>query len=138
MVTQTVAFSTFCFFKQTTAYEVRISDWSSDVCSSDLPCAGRGPCQRRPARRLVQQSPVFRRHCHPASDPGAWDDLQTNCRKDRWRRPADPPDQSLRSPRSNRQRQHGRWRSEEHPSELQSLLRTSYAVSCLNKKNKIT
>src|SRR3546814_18394675 len=26
----------FCFFKQKTAYEVRISDWSSDVCSSDL------------------------------------------------------------------------------------------------------
>src|SRR3546814_16784253 len=30
------------FFKQKTAYEMRISDWSSDVCSSDLP---------RPARR---------------------------------------------------------------------------------------
>src|SRR3546814_3495061 len=26
----------FCFFKQKTAYELRISDWSSDVCSSDL------------------------------------------------------------------------------------------------------
>src|SRR3546814_11962548 len=26
----------FLFFKQKTAYEVRISDWSSDVCSSDL------------------------------------------------------------------------------------------------------
>src|SRR3546814_4081768 len=26
----------FCFFKQETAYGVRISDWSSDVCSSDL------------------------------------------------------------------------------------------------------
>src|SRR3546814_4596244 len=29
--------SLFFFFKQKTAYEVRISDWSSDVCSSDLP-----------------------------------------------------------------------------------------------------
>src|SRR3546814_15641524 len=29
----------FFFFKQKTAYEMRISDWSSDVCSSDLPCA---------------------------------------------------------------------------------------------------
>src|SRR3546814_17935174 len=29
--------SSFCFFKQKTAYEMRISDWSSDVCSSDLP-----------------------------------------------------------------------------------------------------
>src|SRR3546814_4109378 len=26
----------FCVFKQKTAYEMRISDWSSDVCSSDL------------------------------------------------------------------------------------------------------
>src|SRR3546814_3489552 len=26
----------FCFFEQKTAYEMRISDWSSDVCSSDL------------------------------------------------------------------------------------------------------
>src|SRR3546814_9815489 len=29
----------FFFFKQKTAYEIRISDWSSDVCSSDLPRA---------------------------------------------------------------------------------------------------
>src|SRR3546814_13181131 len=29
--------SFFFFFKQKTAYEMRISDWSSDVCSSDLP-----------------------------------------------------------------------------------------------------
>src|SRR3546814_17336811 len=28
----------FFFFKQKTAYEMRISDWSSDVCSSDLAC----------------------------------------------------------------------------------------------------
>src|SRR3546814_8118642 len=28
--------SAFFFFKQKTAYELRISDWSSDVCSSDL------------------------------------------------------------------------------------------------------
>src|SRR3546814_8438129 len=30
------SYSVFCF-KQKTAYEMRISDWSSDVCSSDLP-----------------------------------------------------------------------------------------------------
>src|SRR3546814_13649433 len=29
-------YSLFFFFKQKTAYEMRISDWSSDVCSSDL------------------------------------------------------------------------------------------------------
>src|SRR3546814_3561713 len=38
----------FFFFKQKTAYEMRISDWSSDVCSSDLwaghwHSSGRGP-----------------------------------------------------------------------------------------------
>src|SRR3546814_7935182 len=31
-----VIWSCFFFFKQKTAYEMRISDWSSDVCSSDL------------------------------------------------------------------------------------------------------
>src|SRR3546814_5058502 len=31
----------FFFFKQKTAYEMRISDWSSDVCSSDLAGVGR-------------------------------------------------------------------------------------------------
>src|SRR3546814_6265054 len=34
----------FFFFKQKTAYEMRISDWSSDVCSSDL-CSGRLACK---------------------------------------------------------------------------------------------
>src|SRR3546814_5067506 len=38
----------FCFFKQMTAYELRISDCSSDVCSSDLLADVEGP------RRLVQ------------------------------------------------------------------------------------
>src|SRR3546814_9690805 len=31
-----IFWSVFFFFKQKTAYEMRISDWSSDVCSSDL------------------------------------------------------------------------------------------------------
>src|SRR3546814_9820700 len=41
--------SSFFFFKQKTAYEMRISDWSSDVCSSDLLGAGRvgHPAARR-------------------------------------------------------------------------------------------
>src|SRR3546814_2551568 len=33
--------TSFFFFKQKTAYEMRISDWSSDVCSSDLRLTGR-------------------------------------------------------------------------------------------------
>src|SRR3546814_8404349 len=43
----------FFFFKQKTAYEMRISDWSSDVCSSDLLSPPPSPtisCCRRPRR----------------------------------------------------------------------------------------
>src|SRR3546814_5169265 len=36
----------FFFFKQKTAYEMRISDWSSDVCSSDLPSGVRAGSAR--------------------------------------------------------------------------------------------
>src|SRR3546814_7815472 len=36
----------FFFFKQKTAYEMRISDWSSDVCSSDLIAPVNGPEDR--------------------------------------------------------------------------------------------
>src|SRR3546814_14171502 len=56
----------FSLFKQKTAYEVRSSDWSSDVCSSDLPQAGGGsliplpqspqplrPPKHLPARNLL-------------------------------------------------------------------------------------
>src|SRR3546814_8483008 len=36
----------FFFFKQKSAYEMRISDWSSDVCSSDLPATNLGLTDR--------------------------------------------------------------------------------------------
>src|SRR3546814_11972259 len=60
MISVTILVLVFFFFKQKTAYEMRISDWSSDVCSSDLRAPdradGRGragqsaqPC--RPSRR---------------------------------------------------------------------------------------
>src|SRR3546814_3428645 len=58
----------FFFFKQKTAYEMRISDWSSDVCSSDLASRMRvrasGPLLARPlapARRagLVVGAELF-------------------------------------------------------------------------------
>src|SRR3546814_19127679 len=42
-----VLFFVFFFFKQKTAYEMRISDWSSDVCSSDL--------RLEPAAKLIDQ-----------------------------------------------------------------------------------
>src|SRR3546814_14533275 len=38
----------FFFFKQKTAYEMRISDWSSDVCSSDLRGVRQLPCSAIP------------------------------------------------------------------------------------------
>src|SRR3546814_4756387 len=38
-----IAYFYVVFFKQKTAYEMRISDWSSDVCSSDLGVVGREP-----------------------------------------------------------------------------------------------
>src|SRR3546814_8352140 len=43
-------FLLFFFFRQTTAYEIRISDWSSDVCSSDL---SSGPTGGLSARALT-------------------------------------------------------------------------------------
>src|SRR3546814_1124635 len=43
----------FVFFKQKTAYEMRISDWSSDVCSSDLVLPLRGINQRQQAGDLA-------------------------------------------------------------------------------------
>src|SRR3546814_15189039 len=52
MIIYMCAFSVFFFFKQKTAYEMRISDWSSDVCSSDL-------CQRscQSAREAAPSKP---------------------------------------------------------------------------------
>src|SRR3546814_3026693 len=43
----------FFFFKQKTAYEMRISDWSSDVCSSDLTTIGF--CNTRSLAELIFQ-----------------------------------------------------------------------------------
>src|SRR3546814_7638504 len=50
------------FFKQKTAYEMRISDWSSDVCSSDLTQrAQRSYEPRRPFMALRKRQPDARR-----------------------------------------------------------------------------
>src|SRR3546814_10253244 len=55
----------FFFFKQKTAYEMRISDWSPDVCSSDLGEAdrhahpvGQGSCQRLKERGHARRHPI--------------------------------------------------------------------------------
>src|SRR3546814_10238481 len=115
----------FFFFKQKTAYEMRISDWSSDVCSSDLtflrfavPDAmlelveyeiGMTWSYMHKRECYVLQRKVF----HRPFDRLGFGIL-------RWlEHVKDKPD-----------------RSEEHTSELQSLMRNSYAVFCLKQKPK--
>src|SRR3546814_4975684 len=51
------------FFKQKTAYEMRISDWSSDVCSSDLHGRNKG---RLTIRRCLQEARHGQSHRHAA------------------------------------------------------------------------
>src|SRR3546814_10455306 len=58
----------FFFFKQKTAYEMRISDWSSDVCSSDL--MRDDLVERRAHRRQLRRftARLARRHQNAADD----------------------------------------------------------------------
>src|SRR3546814_7005133 len=46
----------FFFFKQKTAYELRISDWSSDVCSSDLGASSNSTRSKMPSRTGAGQT----------------------------------------------------------------------------------
>src|SRR3546814_965560 len=118
-------YTLFFFFKQKPAYELRISDWSSDVCSSDLFI----PDDRTP--RLD-------------SDRTARADRQSHFRLRRL--PAGLPIESLRkshkrsgfcaAPRTRCTKTPRAVRSEEQTSELQSLMRTSYAVFSLKPKKK--
>src|SRR3546814_4749240 len=108
---------------------MRISDWSSDVCSSDL--HGRAAAGRRrqgQALRAAQLAgddpPAVRRFAGPGDrhrDPGARDPD-----------PAPAPERDPVPAHGAVVRDHRR--SEEHTSELQSLMRISYAVFCLKKK----
>src|SRR3546814_5588971 len=105
----------FFFFKQKTAYEMRISDWSSDVCSSDLS----GMMQRRFLANMRATTPKSDQAVQPGPPP--------------WSRKRGAP-----SPISMRWNSRPATdRSEEHTSELQSLMRISYAVFCLKKKKII-
>src|SRR3546814_9836106 len=123
-----------CFFvKQETAYELRISDWSSDVCSSDLhfPHVALDPVHRLLAGRhqaflaaladdlhdaLAQvDATAFQRHEFADAQAAGIHQFQHR---------AIAQDQRIADVR----------RSEEHTSELQSLMRISYAVSCFKKK----
>src|SRR3546814_3847770 len=59
MCTYSVLVLSFFFFKQKTAYEMRISDWSSDVCSSDLACPARGAVFNHIDQRLADHAGNF-------------------------------------------------------------------------------
>src|SRR3546814_7502548 len=116
---------------------MRISDWSSDVCPSDL-CGGimpvrQGEEMRTLGRRQTQRTgdPVQRggrsRDLTPLFDthvPGCADACEL--------RHFLPP-QARRAPSTCGRKPD---RSEEHTSELQSLMRISYAVFCLQTNNK--
>src|SRR3546814_7688302 len=54
LIPSNVMLSVVFFFKQKTAYEMRISDWSSDVCSSDL----NAPRECHPRQELRSQTTV--------------------------------------------------------------------------------
>src|SRR3546814_9138159 len=49
----------FFFFKQKTAYEMRISDWSSDVCSSDLTDIAQTDMAKAKVKRRSMVYPYF-------------------------------------------------------------------------------
>src|SRR3546814_9198057 len=135
------------FFKQKTAYEMRISDWSSDVCSSDLQAAQL--LDSRTTRRspdMAAQTGMVRGGLAPwqikqlrthitenLASPIALEELAAICRLSvsHFSRAfktsfGEPPHSYIM-----RQSIEEAKRSEEHTSELQSLMRISYAVFCL-------
>src|SRR3546814_10836024 len=109
---------------------MRISDWSSDVCSSDLRI-----CRRYRFGALARDD-ADRDHAVFGDDeglpfrqgPDLLHALRSEYRGIDLRRVAAEFDPHLRQARSDG------VRSEEHTSELQSLMRISYAVFCLKKK----
>src|SRR3546814_2351003 len=109
----------FFFFKQKTAYEMRISDWSSDVCSSDL--RDDGLFYRLLPERKGRLAAGGRFQVLAFSERERGRDARN------W-----GDDYPFAS---------GAWRrvrrSEEHTSELQSLMRSSYADFCLKKKKQL-
>src|SRR3546814_9550177 len=123
----------FFFFKQKTAYEMRISDWSSDVCSSDL----RG---LRLGLGVVRTGEIGR--SADGLGNGIVDGLERNFRglagRDFLRIGEEAGDMRLQAVVDRQFALHPalEFRSEEHTSELQSLMRISYAVFCLKKKKK--
>src|SRR3546814_1095898 len=111
---------------------MRISDWSSDVCSSDL-----GDDEERRADDGQAEAVEDRGNGHESlSGCGFEGDLNVNgkCGKGMRERPV----RHRWDPSVRRYCPPDRGRSEEHTSELQSLMRISYAVFCLKKKKTIS
>src|SRR3546814_10452168 len=131
----------FFFFKQKTAYEMRISDWSSDVCSSDLVDGDQlaldvempeGPAVAR-RRALQVGADLVDRALEVGGDEGAVGaHLGAPALVGPVQHGARLQQAVLDEPAEGDARLR---RSEEHTSELQSLMRISYAVFCLKKKN---
>src|SRR3546814_7549467 len=111
---------------------MRISDWSSDVCSSDLPAGGGGSeAARRAGGRARLEMAVH------LSRTGRRDGERAGAAGE----PAGPFPYLLLIGDEQLLRARARGadlRSEEHTSELQSLMRISYAVFCLKTKNPIS
>src|SRR3546814_5404244 len=118
-------FLLFCFFKQKTAYELRNSDWSSDVCSSDL--ANEISSATPTVISRVDASCLFSPLTLNESSKSSGSAISSAVVSQGPKTAKQSPD--LRKLRSS-------VRSEEHTSELQSLMRISYAVFCLKKKKK--
>src|SRR3546814_1341768 len=112
---------------------MRISDWSSDVCSSDLAPGGigdHGPDAVEPGRPA--QQPALGGAC-------AWADAVDVRRAAAARPLLDGAGRTLPRARAGDRPRHQRGTvrhrdREEHTSELQSLMRISYAVFCLKTK----
>src|SRR3546814_1987727 len=125
----------FVFFKQKTAYEMRISDWSSDVCSSDLMFGSlQSPAPVVDCLRSDGGAGHFwqtARSIGIAAQTSTFDVARRALLRSWSRGPAYRwmVDVSLLSGRAREMA----LRSEEHTSELQSLMRISYAVFCLKK-----
>src|SRR3546814_7521544 len=111
---------------------MRISDWSSDVCSSDLVhILGPDGEELAPGEQgevWFETPSRFEYHGDPAKTAAAWNDKGWSSLGDVGNLDADGY-LYLADRVSN-------MRSEEHTSELQSLMRISYAVFCLKKKKK--
>src|SRR3546814_2701353 len=108
---------------------MRISDWSSDVCSSDLR-TGRCDVAEDVATALAQAREDALREA-----AGKCDEMARSAERSRAAA-ALAGRESVASRRQSDVETAEALRSEEHTSELQSLMRISYAVFCLQKKTQ--